>query len=72
MVAETRFNMWDDVWVMRDNKPTQYKIQAIEVFRDAERLYIKYHLDRERSLVYPQRMVAATKEELKKLVFDEE
>lgn len=44
MTFETKFNLLDKVWYMRDNKPTEVIISAIEIFYvNTNQDYIAYN-----------------------------
>ena len=65
---------WDSVWVMEANKPTQKKItctRAAMYFDDKKGVVISVHysFDKNHEYFTPERNVAATKDELKEIIF---
>ena len=64
----------DSVWIMESNTPTQKTItciKAVAYFDDTNRFVISVHysFDKNHEYLTPEQNVAATKDELKKIIF---
>lgn len=73
MTIETKFNPGDSVWVMKDNKPYQFKVSKMEIviFQDStiREMYIDYirgvtSLDSSKHITYMADECFATKRDL--------
>lgn len=74
MEIRTKFMPGDSVWIMESNKPIKKTITCTKVvayFDDKKGLVISVHhsFDREHQYLTPEQNVAATKEELKNIIF---
>lgn len=73
MTIETKFNPGDSVWVMKNNKPYQFKVSKMDivVFQDStiREMYIDYirsvtSLDTSKNITYMADECFATKRDL--------
>lgn len=77
MNIETKFNIGDEVWIMKDNKPFSFKINQISVnittnqnYHNPLDIQIKYSKEHVIDWIYEGKCFA-TKEELKQAIFGE-
>lgn len=74
MEIRTNFMPGDSVWIMDANRPIQRTITCTRVFasfddKDGFVISVHHSFDREHRFFTPEQNVAATKDELKKIIF---
>ena len=74
MEIQTKFIPGDSVWIMESNKPIKKTITCTKVvaYFDDENRFVKsvhHSFDENHQYLTPEQNVAATKDELKKIIF---